>query len=113
MLPLTLAPPLKPGQRVADFEAFYTQAVLAVAATARHDLSGAAAAMLAADVPALAMHPYANYVVQQTVEAASVAVAQPVTPSSHGGNHWPWAVLHTREEPASHWARFQRLYCHL
>ena len=43
----------------------------------------------------------------QAVETAAFVVAQRVTPSSPGGNHWLWAAVHTPEDPLSHWACFQ------
>ena len=49
----------------------------------------------------------------EPVDTAAFVAAQLVSPSSHGGNHWLWAALHTPEEPPSHLARSQRLWCRL
>ena len=42
--------------------------------------------------------------VRQAAEAAAFVVAQPATPSCHGGKRWLGAAPHTQEVPLSHWA---------
>ena len=49
--------------------------------------------------------------VDLTVEKAGLVLARPLAPGSPGGSAWLGAALHTPEEPPSHWARSQRLWC--